>query len=352
MGDAGEIHGRARGLGEREQNSAVESQAPGRRQRVLDRHACQLVPERDPAARRDQDAGGEALVDRVEASPADREVSSASSDGGAIEAASTTADADALSLRDAREHDVAHRRRGSDGPTRREHLGHVERVPRRQAVELAASAPWSCRQLRDPLGRQRRERQRLTPSRGRELAEDDPQGIEAVELVVAVGREYERRRAAHPPAEHTHDVERRLVGPVDVLQDEHERPPTVTRAEERGSDRVRTTSVDRLGDRARCLGGDLEDRPERRRREEGVAGAPEDRGGFAELVGEPPHQRGLADPGLPAHEDEAALPLPRLRECLMERRKGLASLHELGARRRGDCHPPMVRLSRALEPRP
>ncbi len=143
------------------------------------------------------------------------------------------------------------------------------------------------RQLRDTLGRQRRERHAADALGGRELAEDESEGIEAVELVVAVGREYERRRTAHPPAEHTHDVERRLVGPVDVLQDEHERPPTVTRAEERGSDRVRTTSVDRLGDRARCLGGDLEDRPERRRREEGVAGAPEDRGGFAELVGEP-----------------------------------------------------------------
>ena len=94
----------------------MESQAPGRRQRVLDRHACQLVPECDPPARRDNDAGGEALVDRVRGVPADRHgelgVERRGRDRGRLDDGGRRR----AQPRDAREHDVADRR-GNLRPT-------------------------------------------------------------------------------------------------------------------------------------------------------------------------------------------------------------------------------------------
>ena len=45
----------------------------------------------------------------------------------------------------------------------------------------------------------------------------------AVQLVVAVGQDDQRRRAANPPAQIFEQIERRRIGPVHVLEDEHGR---------------------------------------------------------------------------------------------------------------------------------
>ena len=51
----------------------------------------------------------------------------------------------------------------------------------------------------------------------------DHNGVASVQLVVAVGQDDQRRRAANPPAEIFEQIERRRIGPVHVLEDEHGR---------------------------------------------------------------------------------------------------------------------------------
>src|SRR3954462_5665463 len=60
-------------------------------------------------------------------------------------------------------------------------------------------------------------------ARSGQLAEDDPQRVAEVELVVAVGAEHERRRRVGLPGQQPHDVQGGLVGPVQVLEDEDRR---------------------------------------------------------------------------------------------------------------------------------
>jgi hypothetical protein len=67
--------------------------------------------------------------------------------------------------------------------------------------------------------------------------------------------------------------------------------------------RHRTTLDDRLELATGSL-GDGEQRPERIRREQRVAGAPEDPGRLAALLAEPPHEGRLADPRLAADQQD------------------------------------------------
>lgn len=59
--------------------------------------------------------------------------------------------------------------------------------------------------------------------------------------------------------------------------------------------------------------GDVVQRTERTRREEGLACSPPDAPGIAMPLGEPVEQHGLAHTGLPAHHDHAAAAGFRLR---------------------------------------
>jgi hypothetical protein len=101
------------------------------------------------------------------------------------------------------------------------------------------------------------------------------------ELVVAEGEHQQPAGAPDPAPDMGEDVERRLVGPVAVL--EHADP-------------------ERLEQRRAVADAEVAQRPERLRDREVVARAPQN---FAAL-GEAPDERGLADPGLAGHHDDAA----------------------------------------------
>src|SRR5204862_7279931 len=98
-----------------------------------------------------------------------------------------------------------------------------ERMATRLAVELVSVDIAWLRELRDGDGRQRHELQSCGPLTRSELAEHDPQERRALELVVTVRTEDERRERLQPAAEQPQDVERRLVGPVEVLEHEDRR---------------------------------------------------------------------------------------------------------------------------------
>jgi hypothetical protein len=131
--------------------------------------------------------------------------------------------------------------------------------------------------------------------------------MRAVELIIAVAGHHQRRHRLHPAGEQPQDVQGRLVGPVHVLENEHARDPRAQLLGQRRHHRVghRATRHDRLQLAAGRL-GDLQERPERARREERVAGAPEDPPRLAAPLAEPPQEGRLADPGLAA--DQQHLP--------------------------------------------
>jgi hypothetical protein len=125
--------------------------------------------------------------------------------------------------RDPGQHRVAHRRR--DGVIgRREHLGDVERVAGRPAIQLPWSTPADPASAATASAESAGQRHPVCSVTG-QLAEHDPQRMRAVELVVAVGREHQRRDRLDATGEQAHDVQRGLVGPVQVLEHHDARSP-------------------------------------------------------------------------------------------------------------------------------
>ena len=159
------------------------------------------------------------------------------------------------------------------------------------------------------------------PARGRQVADDPAQRVPGPDLVVAVGHHHHRRRGGHPAADEDQQVQGGLVGPVGVLDHRHHRPASgVEQVQERAEQAV----PGRLGgDKGRQLpaglAGDVEQRAERARGPQRVAGPPEDAGVAALAVAEGADQRGLADPGLAADQHQAAVPVPGLGQPPVER---------------------------------
>ena len=200
--------------------------------------------------------------------------------------------------RGARQDRVAHRRRHRVAG-RRQQLGHEERVAAGQRVD-GVGVVTGC-ELAHGLDRQRRDRDALDRRRRRQVAEQAAQRMVADRLVVAVGDEHERRRRAHPAADHAQHVERRLVGPVHVLEHEHGRETQLVEQRARDAPRV-APRVDVRGQRAADLVGDVGERSERSGRRQVLAGA--EPHGHVEPGGERADQRGLPHAGLAAHQQQ------------------------------------------------
>jgi hypothetical protein len=102
-------------------------------------------------------------------------------------------------------------------------------------------------------------------------------------------------------------VQRALVGPVKVFDDDDPRPRPGQILEERPPDLVRTSATsDHRGGRAVQLRRDLDNRPEWSRRGQRVADAPEHARARAASA-ETAHERRLADTCLPRDERKSAL---------------------------------------------
>jgi hypothetical protein len=188
-----------------------------------------------------------------------------------------------------------------------EDLGQEERVARRAAVELVGVDAVRLGELCDGVGRQSWKLAARDVARPGQLSEDDPQRVAKVELVVAIGAEHERRRRVGLPGQQPHDVEGGLVGPLQVLEDEDRRRAARELAQQRAGHLVRPRVARRgVSQVAAGLLGDVDERPQRARREERVARAPKDPRGPAVLVDEAPCERGLAGAGLAGDEHEAA----------------------------------------------
>ena len=144
--------------------------------------------------------------------------------------------------------------------------------------------------------------------------------MRGVELVIAVGNDDERRDGGDPTAEQLENVQRRLVRPANVLEQQHRRCARPQLLDQhRGNVVARSALLDgRLERSARVL-CDLEQRTEWTRREERIADAPQESRLVADLGAEPVDESGLADPGFPGNEQKPTLARPRLGERLAQR---------------------------------
>ena len=207
-----------------------------------------------------------------------------------------------------------------------ERLGHEERIAAGSSVQIVAIDSERLRQLADRGLRQRCELQ--PASAAAELAEHDPQLLGALELVISVAREHQRRhRGGRARQQHEH-IERRLVGPVDILEHEHRGPAALEVPAQGRRDLMRTRSrLDERLELASDRGCDVPERAERSRGSQRRAGAPEDPQSLR--VAEAPQQRRLPDPRLAADEQDPPLRGgPHLGHMPLERRQRIAALEQ------------------------
>ena len=119
----------------------------------------------------------------------------------------------------ASQHGVADRLRDLVGVAGK-HFGHEERVPGCHAIEIAGIGAVRLGELRNSSVRERLEAQAPDGGDSRKTSEDDAERVRGIELVVAIGRDHERGGVLDSSSDEPKDVERRLVGPVHVLEDE------------------------------------------------------------------------------------------------------------------------------------
>jgi hypothetical protein len=275
------------------EHGAVQRGPPARRDLGLDGQPRQLVPERHRLAVHAGHPGQDALVERLVGGVDQLGIGRPGHDGEPRQQLT----GGIAQHRGAGEHRVAHRR-GDRRRGRGEHLGDVERVAAGARVQVVAVDAVRLGQLADGLDAERREPDARDIGRGRQLAEHDAQRVVGD---VAERRDHERRHAAHPAAEQPQDVERAAVGPVHVLDDEDGAGPVAQLLQQGGGHRRGARAVgDDLLQHAPGRVGDVEQRSERARRLQRVAGAPQ----RAPVLRELAHERGLADARLAADQHE------------------------------------------------
>ena len=202
-----------------------------------------------------------------------------------------------------------------------QHLGDEERVPARTRVKLLGIDVVRRRQLgHGCLG----EWVDGDPSGGADdLAQHHAQPVRSVEFIVAIAGEHQRGSRRDPGADQRQDVDRGLVGPVQILQHQHRRRPAAKLAKEGRRDLVRTFrsrdgALELTSDRL----GDVEQRSERTRRLQRRTRAPHHAARAADVVAEALEHRRLPGPGLAANEHQSAGRAgPDLAQQLCERGK-------------------------------
>ena len=316
-GDVRGPRGGARKCGE---SLAVETPSQVRRQRLFDGYAGELVAECDRPRPRDEHSGRQALLEA--AGGVTREIVEEPQlhvqrrDGHRVHhRLGRCAEAS-----HAGEHRVAHR--GGDLILAgRQHLRDEEGIASRRPEELLRIEAMRLGERGDAHGGKRRDTHTADGLYPGELSEHEPERVLAIELVVAVAREDECARGVEAPCEEPHDVERGLVGPVQIFEDHDGRGSARELVDQRRGDVVGTSGgVDDLLELALRLFRDILQRAERARCEQGVAGAPQHSRGVSPLAAEVAQERGLARPGLATDEPQlAASYSARGRESVVER---------------------------------
>ena len=208
------------------------------------------------------------------------------------------------------QHGLAHRR-GDPFVLGREQLGDVERVAARRGVHPQPPAGIT----RQPRHRLRRQRTQLDAHGhgGVQAAEHPLQRHGGGGLVLPVGQHQQDGQAVHPPGQERQGVQRGLVGPVDVLDDDD--GLAVQLVEQGGVDRGDVAAGQRVGQRGTAAAGDVVHRTQRSGRGQVVTRPDQGGNGPVQPVEEGAHQAGLAQTRAAADERHPPRPGPRRGEC-------------------------------------
>ncbi len=162
-----------------------------------------------------------------------------------------------------------------DVPHARQHLGDEEGVPPRLTVELGGVDVVGRGEFGDAGGGQRCKRETIDAHLADQLAEHDAHRVVPVEPVVAVAGQHEGRDRSGAPREQPQHVKRCLVGPMDVLEDHHAGTAKLQFGDQCHHDVVWLGARgQQFAEIAADARGDVEQRPERSRREQCVARPP------------------------------------------------------------------------------
>jgi len=112
------------------------------------------------------------------------------------------------------------------------------------------------------------------------VARRDAERVRGGQALVPVGGQEQDREVADPPAEEAQQVDGGLVGPVDILHDQHVQLARRTDLPQQRGEQLFAGGVGpaQLQQLAAELAGDVEERAERPRGEQAVTGPPVPRG--------------------------------------------------------------------------
>ena len=228
--------------------SAVEVAPPRGRNVLLECEARELVPEADRLSFGRQHPGGQAFVQRsgcVAREPLEQpELGPRRYDRDRLEHGRRRS----LSTRRAGQHRLPPRRR--DLPSPPQAPRDEEWVPGGLPMELVGVDAVRGRQLSNGLRGQGPQLEPEDPRARAQAAEDDPERVRPVELVVAIGGDSQCRDSLELAPQEAQDVERGLVGPVHVLEDEDRGRPGTQLLHELRDDVVRARlALDELCER-------------------------------------------------------------------------------------------------------
>jgi hypothetical protein len=230
---------------------------------------------------------------------------------------------------DARQHGIADRRRQPVLAVRQD-LADEEGIARGAPVQFRGIDRPTRRQIAHGLDRQARQLDAQRLGRGEIAQQHAHRGLRR-DLIGAAGQDQQDTAALEPAAEELHQIERRLVGPVDVLDDQQRRlAPLAELVQQAGKQRRARRFAFELGQElAPQLARDVIERAERRRREQGIAMALENAQAGRLRPHEPFDEGGLADAGLAAHQGDAAFAGARTVQGCRQHLHGLVAFEQL-----------------------
>ena len=253
----------------------VQIDAVVRVDRFLDDQARQLVPECDRIAFGPENPGRLTLLQGIERLAGDRLEEPELVRWGTMATASRSVRAFGSRQR-SREDRVADRGRYLAAPALKD-LGNEERVARRFRVQIRRVDAVRGGKLLDCFRRERIEAEADDAGGRRQVAEGDAKRMRPLQLVGPVGDYNERAELLDPPSEQAEEVERCVVGPVDVLDDDDGLIPGAQFVDERRECRPRVLACrDDLLEASADLRSDVDERSERARSTQPVAPADQD----------------------------------------------------------------------------
>ena len=154
-------------------------------------------------------------------------------------------------------------------------------------------------------------------------------GSDGLQVLVTVGRHDQALRPIETSRQEAQEVERRPVRPVQVLDHQHRRTRAVESSERGLEEPVALPRSQQLADPGIEMGSDVDERPERSRRDQRVAGSPEHQRGRTARVRA--HSRTSADlptPASPCTRTSRPDPVERLVAKARQGAEEGSSLHE------------------------